>query len=111
MPGGSPTRDNQNEWSPARRFPYGLTHIAFGASFARVMPFDRNPPPSCAAPHQREAMPLHKLIVVIIGFIALCCIVAGIIAITLNSKSESGRHKLPLTVRTHASITSEGGDS
>lgn len=46
-------------------------------------------PPSYSVDHQREAAKLHSLIVRIFGLLAFCCIVGGIIAIILNSKSET----------------------
>lgn len=42
-----------------------------------------------APEHQRAAMPLHKLIVVIFGVLAFFCLIGGVIAIIWNAKSET----------------------
>ncbi len=39
--------------------------------------------------HQREAVPLHRLIVIIFGVLAFACVAAGIVAIVLNAKSQT----------------------
>lgn len=41
------------------------------------------------AQHQRAAMPLRKLIVIVLGILALVCIAGGILAIVANARSNA----------------------
>lgn len=42
-----------------------------------------------SARHQRAAMPLHKMIVLVFGFLALVCVGGGIVAIIYGATSET----------------------
>jgi hypothetical protein len=46
--------------------------------------------PLAAPVHQRTALPLHQLIVLVFGFLAFACIVGGIVGIYFNAKSDTG---------------------
>jgi hypothetical protein len=45
--------------------------------------------PLWAPAHQREAAPLHRLIILVFGLLALCCIGGGIVAIIWNAVSKT----------------------
>src|SRR5687767_1118792 len=50
--------------------------------------------------HQKTALPLHQLIVVIVGLMALSCVVGGIVAIVYAAQSPTEFNFLGVTLTT-----------
>ena len=83
-PGGELRRLRDDERAPLDKTPRREVSVTTTGSAQPVEPAAHEP-----ASHQVAALPLHKLIVVVFGLLALACICGGVYAIYANAQSST----------------------